>query len=121
MKRQRLFAVAMAVFAIVALMPTAAQNTARHAFDLDDILSFRAIGQTAFSNDGQWFSYRMSPLQGDSDVLLRQTSSQGKEMKFAVGEGAGGAVTFSEDSKFAALTIAPTRREAQANTRARRP
>ena len=30
-------------------------------------------------------------------------------------------MTFSDDSKWAAVTIAPTRREAQANTRARRP
>ena len=42
-------------------------------------------------------------------------------MKFAVGEGAGGATAFSDDSAWAALTVSPTRREAQANTRARRP
>ena len=42
-------------------------------------------------------------------------------MKFAVGEGAGGAVAFSDDSGWAALTVSPMRREAQANTRARRP
>src|SRR4029453_5559006 len=70
--------------------------------------------------NGQWFAYRLSPLQGDSDVIIRSTSAD-KEMKFPVGEGAGGAVAFSDASAWAALTISPTRKDAQANTRARRP
>ena len=42
-------------------------------------------------------------------------------MKFPVGEGGGGAVTFSDDSTWAAITIVADAAEAQANTRARRP
>ena len=103
------------------LAPVGAQSPAKRAMDLEDILSFRAMGTSVLSQNGQWFAYRMSPLQGDSEVFLKGTASDGKEMKFAVGEGAGGAMAFSDDSAWAALTVSPTRREAQANTRARRP
>ena len=106
--------------AAIALVPVGAQNAAKRAMDLEDILAFRALGTTALSKNGQWFAYRLSPLQGDSEVIIRGTSSD-KEMKFPVGEGAGGAVAFSDDSAWAAITISPTRKDAQANTRARRP
>ena len=121
MKRLRLVPVLAVVAAVIAFAPLAAQNAApKRAIELDDILSFRGLGTTALSPNGQWLAYRMSPLQGDSEVILRATSGD-REMKFPVGQGAGGAVTFSDDSAWAAITIAPTRREAQANTRARRP
>ena len=59
-------------------------------FDLEDILAFRAIGLTQLSPNGQWLAYRLSPLEGDSEVILRATSGD-KEMKFPVGEGGGAA------------------------------
>jgi dipeptidyl aminopeptidase/acylaminoacyl peptidase len=121
MKRARL-TVGLAVLAVlVAFAPTGAQSAARRAMDLEDILAFRAIGARTLSKDGRWLSYRLAPLQGDADVLLRQTSGAGAPLTFAAGEGGGGAATFSDDGAWAAIAIAPTRREAQANTRARRP
>jgi dipeptidyl aminopeptidase/acylaminoacyl peptidase len=120
MKSHRLTVRLALVVALLAFVPLAAQNVPKRALELDDILSFRALGATAFSPNGQWFAYRLSPLQGDSEVTLRATSGA-TEHKFPVGQGGGGAVAFSEDSAWAAITIAPTRREAQANTRARRP
>jgi hypothetical protein len=105
---------------LTALIPLGAQNVAKRPLALDDILSFRAMGAASLSANGQWFSYRLSPLRGDSDVVIRSTSGQ-QEWKFPVGQGGGGAATFSADSAFAALTIAPTRSQAEANTRARRP
>jgi dipeptidyl aminopeptidase/acylaminoacyl peptidase len=120
MKRLRLSAVLALAAALVALAPLGAQNAAKRAIALPDILSFRAMGITSLSPNGQWFSYRLSPLQGDSEVILKSTAGA-TEMKFPVGEGGGGAVTFSADSQWAYLTTSPTRREAQANTRARRP
>ena len=119
MKRLRLTAVLVLAAAAIAFAPLGAQSPARRPMGLDDILSFRAMSTTAFSQNGQWFAYRMAPLQGDSEVIVRATTGD-KEMKFPVGEG-GGQVTFSEDSQWAAITVAPTRTEAQANTRARRP
>ncbi len=120
MKRLRSTAVLALLVALVGLAPLGAQNTPKRAIDLEDILAIRAIGITQLSLNGQWLAYRLSPLQGDSEVVVRATSGD-KEMKFPVGEGAGGAVQFSADSAWAAITISPTRREAQANTRARRP
>jgi len=119
MKRLRTPAV-LILLALVALVPLGAQNAVKRAIDLEDILAIRAIGVTQLSQNGQWVSYRLSPLQGDSDVVLRATSGD-KEMKFPVGEGGGGGAQFSADAAWAAITVSPTRREAQANTRARRP
>ena len=120
MKRLRPSAVLVLLVALVAFVPIGAQTPARRALDLEDILAFRAIGVTTLSANGQWLAYRLSPLQGDSEVIVRSTSGD-KEMKFPVGEGAGGATTFSADSNWIAITTALTRREAEAARRARRP
>ncbi len=120
MKRLRLAPVLALAAAILAFVPIAAQNAAKKPIELQDILSFRAIGATSLAANGQWYSYRMAPLQGDSDVVITSTSGS-TEHKFAVGEGGGGAATFSADGAWAGVTIAPKRTEAQANTRARRP
>jgi dipeptidyl aminopeptidase/acylaminoacyl peptidase len=120
MKRLRFPAVLIVAAVLVAFVPVAAQNTAaKRPIGLEDILTFRALGATTLSPNGQWLAYRLSPLEGDTEVILRSTSGS-TEMKFGVGASAG-AVTFSADSAWAAVSISPTRREAQANTRARRP
>ena len=122
MKRLRLTLVLAMTAALVAFAPLTqldAQNAAKRAIELDDILSFRAIAGSSLSPNGQWYSYRLAPLQGDSEAIIKSTSGT-SEWKFPLGEG-GGAATFSADSQWAMLTIAPTRAQAQANTRARRP
>ena len=103
MKRLRPSAVLVLLVALVAFVPIGAQTPAKRAFDLEDILAFRALGVTTLSTNGQWLAYRLSPLQGDSEVIVRSTSGD-KEMKFPVGEGAGGAATFSGDSNWIAIT-----------------
>lgn len=119
MKRLQLSTVLVLFVAFVAFVPTSAQNQTKRPMELEDILAFRAIGQTVLSSNGQWLAYRMSPLQGDSELIVRSTTTD-KEMRFPAGEGAGGAVTFSDDSNWLALTVSPTRKEAQAAQRARR-
>ena len=121
MKRHRLTHLAVLAAALIAFAPLGAQNAAKKPIELQDILSFRAIGITSLSSNGQWYSYRLSPLQGDSEVIVKSTAAGAQETKFAVGEGGGGAATFSPDATWAGITIAPKRTEAQANTRARRP
>ncbi len=74
MKRMRLSAVLALAAAVALLAPLGAQNAAKKPIALEDILSFRAIGATSLSTDGQWYSYRLSPLQGDSDVVIKSTS-----------------------------------------------
>jgi dipeptidyl aminopeptidase/acylaminoacyl peptidase len=119
MKPLRLPAALVLAIAWVAFAPLGAQNAPGRSLDLDDILSFRALGTTALSPDGQWFAWRLSPLEGDSEVFVRAVTSD-RQMSYAVGEG-GGAMTFSEDSAWLAISVAPTREQARANTRARRP
>ena len=121
-KRVRLTLVLTLAAALIAFAPIShlgAQVAAKRPIALDDILSFRAIAGGSLSPNGQWYAYRLSPLQGDSDVVIKSTSGT-QEWKFPVGEG-GATATFSADSAWAAVTISPTRSVAQANTAARRP
>ena len=53
--------------------------------ELADIIAWKNVGATAFSNDGRWIAYRMSPLEGDSEVVVKATDSD-KVFKFPVGE-----------------------------------
>ena len=87
MKRLRISLSLVVLAALILLVPVGAQSPVRRAMDLDDILGFRAVGVTTLSPNGQWLAYRMSPLQGDSEVIVRSTPPD-KEFKFAVGEGA---------------------------------
>ena len=99
--------------------------------ELPDILAWKSVSATTFSNDGRWIGYRMTPLEGDSEAFIKETDGQ-KVHKFAVGEasagGGGGdfampsaALGFSFDSKWAALTVNPTRAENARLRRQRRP
>src|SRR6187402_3208287 len=92
--------------------PTAAPaaSSAPRPLQLADITALRALGTVTLSPDGQWLAYRLSPLQGDSEVVVRATRGD-KELKFPVGEGAGGAVSFSSDSAWVAIATSPTRRD----------
>jgi hypothetical protein len=79
MKRVRIAMVLALTAALVALAPLSgptlgAQNAAKRPMALDDILSFRAIGATSLAPNGQWFSYRLAPLQGDAETVVRSTS-----------------------------------------------
>jgi fermentation-respiration switch protein FrsA (DUF1100 family) len=104
---------------------------------LDDIMAWKAINATALSEDGVWFAYRLAPTEGDGNVIIRQTKGD-KQYVFSIGEmpappgpGAAGenpnpapvgaAVAFSNDAKFAAFTIYPSRTEAAQLRRQRRP
>lgn len=118
LRRRALFVLPLAFVAAV-LVPLSAQNTAKRPMDLGDILSFRAMTTTAMSSDGKWFAYRVAPLQGDSEVIVRSTAG-GQEYKFPVGEGAG-PMTFSDDSQWMSMAVSLTRAEAEAARRARRP
>ncbi len=107
------------VFVAAALLPLSAQSPATHPMSLDDILSFRALSTNSLSPDGKWFAYRVSPLEGDSEVTVRSTTG-GQEWKFEVGEG-GTPMTFSDDSMWLAISTAMTKKEADAARKAQRP
>jgi dipeptidyl aminopeptidase/acylaminoacyl peptidase len=100
--------------------------------ELADVLAWKSIGATALSNDGRWFAYRTSPIEGDSEVFVRETAGErlhrfvaGEVPQAGAGPGDGGqppsTLGFSDDSKWAALTVYPTRDDAARLKRQRRP
>ncbi len=99
-----------------------AKPSAPRPMELADILAWKSASGSALSNDGRWFAYRLSPLDGDSEVNVRET--QGKRRHhFAVGDtrSTPGSMAFSEDSKWLAFSVAPTKKEAAQLKRQRRP
>ena len=103
--------------------------------ELADIIAWKNIGATAFSNDGRWIAYRMTPIEGDSEVFVKEVDGK-RVHRFVAGElpspgggpggpGEGGpppsTLRFSEDSKWLALTVYPTREEAVRLKRQKRP
>jgi dipeptidyl aminopeptidase/acylaminoacyl peptidase len=91
-----------------------------------DLKGWKTIRQSVLSNDGKWFAYVLAPNEGDASVVIRSTSTDGKEMKFPIGDvtggGRGGApaagrggdagaspsLAISGDSRWVAFTIYPS-------------
>jgi dipeptidyl aminopeptidase/acylaminoacyl peptidase len=103
------------------------------AIQLPDILAWKRIVQPVLSADGEWFAYKLTPNDGNSEVVIRSIKD-GKEMRFATGEQprpAGGFagpppppprdLQISEDSKWAAFLEYPTQKEAAALRKQRKP
>ncbi len=76
---------------------------------LQDVFDWKRIVGPTLSDDGAWFAYRLSPGEGNSELVVRSTSDD-TEHRFSVGEG-GGSVQFSEDSQWLAFIIAPDQEE----------
>jgi dipeptidyl aminopeptidase/acylaminoacyl peptidase len=97
--------------------------SAPHAMQLADILAWKNFSMATLSFDGKWFAYRLTPLDGDSEVVVRQVQGD-KEYRFPVGDmrsGGGQGPTFADNSKWVAFAIAPTKKEAAQLRRQRRP
>jgi dienelactone hydrolase len=84
---------------------------------LQDILAWKAIGSAELSPDGSWFMYRLSPLEGEGEMVLKQVAGT-KEYRFPIGEapryGSGARTGFSADSKWAAFLSYPGTKEMKA-------
>ncbi|HEY3380849.1 MAG TPA: prolyl oligopeptidase family serine peptidase [Vicinamibacterales bacterium] len=101
-----------------------------------DILAWKSINGPVLSHDGKWLAYRLSPTEGDSEVVVRQTQGE-KEYRFGCGDvsavagGAGGpagpggrssdSLAFSGDSAWVAFSVAPTKKEAAQLRKQRKP
>jgi acetyl esterase/lipase len=122
-------------FVAVASIRLVGSPATPRAIQLQDMLAWKAINAAEVSTDGRWFGYRVSPLDGDSEVVVRETRGT-KEYRIPVGEsadagGAGGpgggpvgpsqAVQFSYDAKWAAVTVMPTKKEAAQLKKQRKP
>ena len=88
--------------------------------ELRDIFTWRSVSSTAISADGQWFAYRVAPIDGDSEVVFKQTKGA-KEYKFPGGDGRTGMVAISEDAKFGAFIVTPETKEARRLRKERKP
>ena len=106
------------------------QTETKRPMEPVDILDWKTIGSAELSPDGKWLAYRYSPVQGDSEVIVRATSGD-TERRYAIGEippaqpprpggpptpppGAGpSGFAFSEDGKWFAYATYPKRAEAE--------
>jgi dipeptidyl aminopeptidase/acylaminoacyl peptidase len=93
--------------------PAAGQTTEESAeprpIELQDIFDWKRIAGSNLSKDGTWFAYSLSPGEGNSELVVRSTADA-TEHRFPVGE-RGGAVSFSDDSRWLAFAITPTKEE----------
>ncbi len=84
---------------------------------LQDILAWKSIGSAELSPDGAWFMYKLSPLEGESEMVLKQVAGT-KEYRFPIGEaprfGSGARPGFSADSRWAAFLSYPGSKEMKA-------
>lgn len=101
-----------------------------------DVLAWKRIQTPVVSNDGQWFAYKLSPNDGDSEVVLTHLVDR-KEQRFPIGLlerpnpylGGGGPppagpphdLVFSADSKWLALEEHPTQKETNALRKQHKP
>ena len=108
-------------------------SVSQRPIELADSLAWKRIASPTVSNDGNWFAHKLTPNEGDSELVLRRLSD-GKEWRFAVGEaqgfgggpgffGAAGSpeIAFSDDSKWFAFTISPTFKEGKRLKKERKP
>lgn len=115
-----------------AAAPAAQAQKAPRPIELADSLAWKRVASPTASNDGQWFAHKVTPNEGDSELILRRLSD-GKEWRFPIGEsqgfggppgfGGGGFsdVAFSDDSKWFAFTISPTFKEGKRLRKERKP
>ena len=82
--------------------------------DIQDILAWKSIRSPLLSNNGEWFAYRLSPQEGDGEVIIRNTKTD-KEYTFSAGEVQGFSqdILFSDDSLWVAFTLYPQKEEAK--------
>jgi dipeptidyl aminopeptidase/acylaminoacyl peptidase len=92
-----------------------------------DLKAWKSIRSPVLSNDGKWFTYMLSPNEGDANVVIRPVADGGKELRFPVGQlptqtsGPLGPADISGDSKWVAFTIYPTEAEAKRLRRDHKP
>ncbi|MEN6560386.1 MAG: prolyl oligopeptidase family serine peptidase [Acidobacteriota bacterium] len=97
--------------------PASGPATPPRPIALQDILDWRSIGAAELSPDGGWFMYRLSPLEGESEVVVRQVAGT-REYRFPIGQApryaAGVRPGFSADSGWALFLSYPGSKETKA-------
>lgn len=128
----------MKLYRLLAILPFAAllasADTTQRPIQLNDILAWKRILSQSVSPDGNWFAYRVSPAEGDSEVVIRNLKD-GKDQHFAIGEipappipagppafvAAPRDLALSDDGKYASFLAYPTAKEAKGLKKAKTP
>ena len=112
-----------------------ADTSVQKPIQLTDIIAWKRIQAPSISSDGMWFAYRVSPAEGNSEVVIRNLKDN-KDQHFPIGEmprlegPAGGPPQFmmaardlaiSDDGKWAAFLAYPTAKEAKSLKKAKKP
>ena len=86
LRRSRL-ALSVAVLALSPLFGPVAtmQQAPKRAIEVEDVVAWKSVGATVLSSDGEWFGYRLSPQEGDAEIVLKRTRAE-KEWRFPAGE-----------------------------------
>ena len=73
-----------------------------------DLLAWKSLRFPQLSNDGKWFAYVLAPNEGDAEVVIRPTTADAKEWRYAAGNAAGNAAgDAAGGGRGGALTPAP--------------
>ncbi len=100
----------------------AQSSAAPRAITPPDISAWKSLRGAALSLNGAWIAYTVAPNEGDAEVVIRQTTSGGKEYRFPIGESpAGSGLQLSGDGRWAAMLVYPTAAEQKKMRTARRP
>lgn len=108
--------------------------TTPRPIEMADIMAWKRMTSPTISNDGRFFVHKITPSEGDTELVLRRLSD-GKEWRFPIGEApafgggppgmaigaASREMAFSDDSKWLAFTVYPAFKEAKRLRRERRP
>ena len=135
MKRLRLLAAVVLTLTVSSIdHPALRAADATKPLTLEAVLAWKTMGTAVVSADGHWLGYRLSPNQGNSDIVIRHTQTD-KELRFPAGEvplppennlegpppPPPPSVMFSDDGQWAAYTIYPSDREARQQRGPNRP
>ncbi|MCX6629560.1 MAG: S9 family peptidase, partial [Candidatus Solibacter sp.] len=124
---------------VISSLISAVPGWAQKPIQLPDILSWKRIQAPAVSNDGEWLAYRVSPAEGDAEVVIRNLKS-GKELRFPIGDpgaaapspdagappaappaATGSALAIAGNSRWAAFQVYPNTRDAKKLKKDRKP
>ena len=66
-----------------------AQESEQRTVQLQDIMDWKRIGGARLSADGSWFAYRLAPVEGNGEIIVRSTQNE-TEYRFPAGSGGAG-------------------------------
>ncbi|HEX3747157.1 MAG TPA: prolyl oligopeptidase family serine peptidase [Bryobacteraceae bacterium] len=117
-------ATVLTLFLGAGLFTAISQADGSHPLTLADILSWKRIQAPAVSNDGQWLAYRVTPAEGNAEVVIRNLKD-GKEQRFPAGDSVAASgqtgIAISADSHWVAFNTSPTTKDAKAQKKAKKP